>query len=398
MSAFFSGSETAYFSLDRLQKRRLRKTESGRRVHYLLSRPERLLSAILFGNTVVNITASAIATTIATGFFPESGALSLALAVGVMTFLLLVFGEISPKTLAVTHAERWASLSSRILITFMKAVTPVASAISGFSSYTASRIGVKMPGSRLSREEIIALVELGKSEGLLGSAGGATLNLLTLNESTCTDVMKPRSEVAVLRTGWSRERFENVISRAGYTRFPVLDGPMEKVAGYIDSREYMLSKDDDALSLQPLPSFPENAPLETVLKGLRDMDEEAGAVFDEYGDWAGIVTVHDILDYFLFSSALHPGTLPSGVRIREGWLEIPAAMKLSMFSELTGKDLESRYAETCGGLLQEITGRIPDEGEEIGLSGFVFRVTSRDGPRLERLSVKQGLNERFPES
>lgn len=343
----------------------------------------------------MNITASAVATSIAAGFFPESGALSLAIAVGVMTFLLLVFGEISPKTLAVSHAEKWASISSRVLITFMKIVTPVASTLSAFSSYTASKIGVKMPGSRLSREEIIALVELGKSEGFLGSEGGATLNLLTLNESTCTDVMKPRSEVAVLRTGWSRERFEVVVSSAGYTRFPVLEGPMEKVAGYIDSREYMLLEDGDELPLHPLPSFPENAPLETVLKGLRDMDEEAGAVFDEYGDWAGIVTVHDILDFFLFSSALHPGTLPSGVRVRKGWLEIPAAMKLSLFTELTGKELDARYAETCGGLLQEITGRIPEEGEEIRFSGFIFRVTSREGPRLERLSVKSDTNERL---
>ncbi len=389
LSAFFSGSETACFSLDRLQRRRLRRTESGRRVLALLATPEKLLSAILLGNTVVNITASAIAATIAAGYFPGSGGTSLAVAVGVMTFLLLVFGEISPKTLAVSRAEKWASRSSAVLSVFMKVVSPVASTLSRFSSSLASGIGVHKPGSSLSREEIIALVELGRSEGLLGSEGGATLNLLTLNESQCTDVMKPRSEVAVLRTGWNRERFRQVMKISGHTRFPVLHGPMEKVAGYIDSREFYVQGKKAPLPLHRIPSFPENAPLETVLNGLRDMDEEIGAVFDEYGDWTGIITVHDILDFFLFSSAAKPGSLPSGVSVRNGWLEIPAAMKLSVLSDLAGMEFRARFAETCGGLVQEMTGRIPEEGEEIEVSGFLFRIVAREGPRLDRIEVRR---------
>jgi len=319
--------------------------------------------------------------------FPASGNLSLFLTVGIMTFLLLVFGEISPKTFAVSHAEKWASRSSRPLLLFLKLCSPVASTISRFSRFVSERIGVNSPGSRLTRDEIIALVELGQNEGLLGSEGGATLNLLTLDESQCTDVMKPRSEVAVLRTGWNEERFTEVMKSTGYTRFPVLDGPMEKVAGYIDSREYFISEDAEPLTLHDLPSFPENAPLGAVLKGLRDSDEEAGAVFDEYGDWTGIVTVHDILDYFLFSSAMSPGTLPAGVSVRDAWLGIPAAMKLSTLSDLSGMEFKAQYAETCGGLLQEETGRIPEEGEEIEISGYLFRVLSKIGPRLDRIEV-----------
>lgn len=388
LSAFFSGSETACFSLDRLQKRRLRRTESGRRVLYLLSNPEKLLSTILFGNTVVNITASAIAASITAGMFPGSKDISLALAVGVTTFMLLIFGEISPKTLAVSHAEKWTSRSSLALLVFMKICTPIAFTLSKFSKFISGKIGIKSPASRLSRDEIIAMVELGRSEGFLGSEGGATLNLLTLNESQCTDVMKPRSEVAVLRTGWNEKRFSEVMRSTGYTRFPVLDGPMEKVAGYIDSREYFISGDGEPLPIHYLPSFPENAPLEVVLKGLRDSDEETGAVFDEYGDWTGMITVHDILDYFLFSSALEPGTLPEGVSVKDGWLEIPAAMKLSILSELTGKEFHARYAETCGGLVQEVTGRIPFEGEEVKISNYLFRITSMEGPRLDRMEVR----------
>ncbi len=337
---------------------------------------------------MVNITASALAASITTGIFPGSRGLSLSVAVSVTTLLLLVFGEISPKTLAVSHAEKWVSRSSSILLFFMKVSTPVASTLSKFSRFVSGKLGIRSPGGKLSREEIIALIELGQSEGFLGSEGGATLNLLTLDESQCTDVMKPRSEVAVLRTGWDAKRFSEVMRSTGHTRFPVLEGPLEKVAGYVDSREYFITGDSEPLPLHYLLSFPENASLETVLKGLRDSDEEIGAVFDEYGDWTGIITVHDILDYFLFSSAMEPGSLPEGVSVMDGWLEIPAAMKLSVLSEISGKQFDSRYAETCGGLVQEITGRIPEEGEEIEISGYLFRIASREGPKLDRMRIR----------
>ena len=101
-----------------------------------------------------------------------------------------------------------------------------------------------------------------------------------------------------------------------------------------------------------------------------------------------MITVHDILDYFLFSSALEPGALPEGVSVKDGWFEIPAAMKLSTLSELTGKEFRARFSETCSGLVQEVTGRIPSEGEEIQISDYLFRITSREGPRLDRMEIR----------
>ncbi|MCK4671863.1 MAG: DUF21 domain-containing protein, partial [Candidatus Aegiribacteria sp.] len=311
---------------------------------HMLSTPEQLLSALLFGNTVVNVTASVITVSIVADLFPENSGLSLALSVTLMTFLLLVFGEISPKTLAVSHAGKWASRSSAIMLVYLKVCAPVASTLSRVSKYISRLIGIRHPGDTLSHEEIIALVELGRSEGFLGSEAEATLNLLTLEESQCTHVMKPRSEVVVLRTGWTRERFTEIIDHTGFTRYPVLDGQIEKVLGYIDSREYLLSDKEDALTLHPLPSFPENARLETVLRGLRDSDEEAGAVFDEYGDWTGLITTRDVIDSVLLSPAIEKGFLPDGVTVKDGWMEIPASMKLITFSELLRSDIHAKWA------------------------------------------------------
>ncbi|MCK4505834.1 MAG: DUF21 domain-containing protein [Candidatus Aegiribacteria sp.] len=354
----------------------------------MLSTPEKLLSALLFGNTVVNVIASVLAVSITADLFPDNTGLSLALSVTLMTLLLLVFGEISPKTLAVSHAGEWASRSSAVMLVYLKLCAPVALILSRVSKYISHLSGVSHPGETLSHEEIIALIELGQSEGLLGQEAGATLNLLTLEESQCTYVMKPRSDVAVLRTGWPRERFTEIMESTGYTRYPVLDGQIEKVLGYVDSREYLLSDKEDALTLHPLPSFPENARLETVLRGLRDSDEEAGAVFDEYGDWTGFITTRDIIDSILFSPAIEKGFLPDGVTVKDGWMEIPASMKLITFSELMQSDICAKWAETCAGLLMEVTGRIPEVGEEIFASGYLFRIVSKSGPGLERLEVR----------
>ena len=127
---------------------------------------------------------------------------------------------------------------------------------------------------------------------------------------------------------------------------------------------------------------------ETVLRGLRDSDEEAGAVFDEYGDWTGLITTRDVIDSVLLSPAIEKSFLPDGVTVKDGWIEIPASMKLITFSELLRSDISAKWAETCAGLLMEVTGRIPEVGEEIFASGYLFRIVSKSGPRLERLEVR----------
>jgi putative hemolysin len=388
-SAFFSGTETAYLSLDRTQQRRLGKTPSGARAVALLSNPGLLLSALLLGNTLVNVTASALAASISAELFPGDGDLSLGLAVVIMTFVLLIFSEISPKILAASMAERWASRVSRVLTEYVRFSAPLASTLSRFVGAVLHAAGVRPPGDHLSPEEVVTLVELGRSEGILGKEAAATLSLLRLEESQCVQVMRPRSEVAVVRTGWSRERFEKVIEGTGFTRYPLLDGTVEKVVGYIDSREFLTTPHDTPLAVRRLPSFPENASLEIVLKGLRDSGVEAGAVFDEYGDWMGMVTIRDIISYVLHSPVTDSGVLPEGVVISGGGMVVPGSMKLEVLSALMEQEIEARWAETCAGLLEEITGRIPVEGEEIEAFALVFRVIERVDRRLVRLQVRR---------
>ncbi len=337
----------------------------------------------------MNVTASAVAASLSSSLIPGAAGLSLLVAVLGMTFLLLVLGEISPKTLAVRKSARWAATVSGAMTTYMRVVSPLAGLLKTLSGAMAGASRATEGESDLTGTDMVSLVELGRSEGLLGREAEATLSLLALHDTQCIHVMRPRSAVDVLRTGWSRERFRRVAAGSGHTRFPLLDGSRERVAGYVDVRSLVLSERREEVEYHWMPSFPENARLETVLRELRASEGQMGAVFDEYGDWIGIVTIRDIMDHVLNVRRLDPTSLPEGVAVRDGGVEVPATMKLDVLSNLMGCSLRARWAETCAGLLEEATGRIPAEGEEVVVQGVSFRVLAAGRQGISRVLARR---------
>ncbi|MBD3369194.1 DUF21 domain-containing protein [Candidatus Fermentibacteria bacterium] len=385
-SAFFSGSETAYFSLNRMQKHRLAGSGAGRKVLHLLRTPDRLLSTILLGNTVVNVVASALAALILADILP--GSMGLGVTVVGMTFVLLIFGEISPKSLAVRHAESWSRRTSGALDRIITVSRPAVAALEWVARLAVRITGVSRNREEMSRLELVSMMELGRSEGVLGVEAQATVSLVTLDSLTCKQAMVPRGETAVVRAGWSRGKTVDLVGSAPYSRFPVLEGTRERVVGYVRAEDILAPKADDA-PVYELPSFPENASLHSVLEELRDAGADMGAVFDEYGDWVGIVTVEDIVGMAVFYWFAEDGELPEGVfRVKDG-LEVPGTLRLEILSDLTGVDLQSRHTETCAGFVEESTGRIPSEGEIIRVPGLTFEIVRKEGPKLVRLKVSK---------
>jgi len=374
LSAFFSGTETAYFSLDRLGRRRLSTDPRGRMVLRLLGKPDRLLSAVLFGNTLVNVAASAVATVMIAEILPGS------LGLG--------------KTYAIAKAEAWARNTSGVMRVFMTLCSPVTAVLSGITRIAARAAGVTDRGEELSSEEVLSLMELGQTEGVLGAEAKITVAFLTLNEKQCDQAMVSRSSTTVLRKSWSRERMLSVVRSTEHTRYPLIGGPREDVLGFIDAREFLT--DDEHLQIHDIPVLPETAPLGDVLEELRSSGSSIGAVFDEYGDWTGMITVDDILEAVIFHHLTDNSSLPPGVVRRAGGFDIPATIRVEHLSELIGSCLRSEYAETAGGLLEEITGRIPSVGEWIDLAQFRIQVLEAEGPRLERLHIVKRCEEEEP--
>lgn len=387
MSAFFSGSESALFSLDHVQRKRLESSAGGRRALSLLLRPDRLLSAILLGNTLVNVAASTVASLLVLDLV--RGEAALGVSVLGMTFLLLVFGEISPKAYATTHAQRVACLVSRPLSVFVRLVSVFSALLARISHLFVRMFGGGSRASALNEAEIISLLELGHSEGVLGNEALVTVSLLSLGERQCRQAMVPRSEVSVLRKGWSGERIRSEVVSTGFTRYPLLDGPGDSVAGFVDSREILAGGDTSSAMIYPMQFFPENAPLDDALAALRACGAGLGAVFDEYGDWIGILTVEDILEFAVFHAMSGRKDLPDGVFRRGPGFVIPASLRIETAERMLDGDIDPEYAETCGGYFEEVTGRIPGPGDTMEVGGIRMTVLSVEGRRIGSILIEK---------
>lgn len=370
-----------------MQKRRLEGSPGGRRALALLGRPEKLLQAILLGNTLVNVSAASIASLLVLEHL--RGGAAFAVSVLGMTFLLLVAGEISPKIYAALHPERVSAAVSLPLSLVVAVSTPLSALLSRIGSLAVRLAGGGTQKRRMSETEIMSLLELGHSEGVLGTEALATVALLSLGEKQCRQAMMPRLSVTAVRTGWTRGRVLEEVRATGFRKLPVLEEPGDTVAGWVDAVELLSMEPGQPQPVYSMPFFPENAPLDSVLDELRACGSGIGAVFDEYGDWAGIITVEDIMEFAVFQSIGGRKDLPDGVYRRAGGFVIPASMRIETLERLMDTDIDPLYAETAGGLLEEVTGRIPASGESLDYRDIRITVISADGPRLGTLAVER---------
>lgn len=364
-------------------------SSGGRRALRLLERPDRLLSSILLGNTLVNVAASTVASLLVMDLVEGDAALGISV-IG-MTLLLLVFGEISPKAYATVHAQRVAEVVSRPLSIYVGLVSFLSVLLARTSHACVRLLGAAGRPRKLSEAEVISLLELGHSEGVLGREALVTVSLLSLGERQCRQAMVPRSETVVIRRGWSRDRILSTVRESGYSRYLLLDDPGDSVAGFVESREILSWKEagGEAPSVYPMPFFPENATLDDALHELRSCGAGIGAVFDEYGDWTGILTVDDILEFAVFHAMSGRKDLPEGVhRSGDGFI-VPGSLRVETVEKLLDCDIDPEFAETCGGFFEEVTGRIPVGGEALSVGGVRMTVLTMEGRRIGRMLVEK---------
>jgi len=359
-------------------------TQGGRRALLLLEDPGQLLTSLLLGNTFVNVAASSVAAAITTEIIP--GTLGIGVGVLVMTFLLLVIGEISPKTFARRRNREWIEATSPVVGLMLRVMSPAAKLL----TYPATVADRLLPGregpDNYKETELYLLMEMARDEGILGGEAATAMAILELDERHCVSAMVPRERVVYFPSDWSAERMTAEAAQTVHTAYPYVDSTTGRMTGVVDVRDLLGTGE---FKLRTVPFFPETARLRRVLSDLRATETSMGAVVDEYGDWTGIISVADVLSRAVFSGS--PGApLPEGVtRSGRGFI-ISADLPVDVLSGLLDSEkLTSRYAESCGGLLQEITGRLPGEKETIHYSGFTFRILEARGTTLLKIFVER---------
>ncbi len=341
----------------------------------MLSKPGRLLSAILMGNTLVNVAAGALSAEVTRTLIP--GALGFGLGVLVMTFILLVLGEITPKTFARYNNEKWAVLAAPFISPVTRITAPLTRLL--------ERMSIKAEtGRHLSRNEIITLVELARGDGVVGEEALVAGAVLSLGDRQCQSVMVPRREVAVMRMEWSLDRMQFEARSNPFMKYPLVEGPGEEILGMSHIRDLL---GIEKLVIRSVEFFPETASLDHALREIRKSGNGLGVVVDEYGDWSGILTENDILARGVFDSA--GSMMPAGVRRRRDGFLVPAGLSLESLSRIVGETPVSRWAESCGGFVEELSGRIPGPGESFTSGNLEFRVESATGSRINHILVRR---------
>ncbi|MDX8410386.1 MAG: CNNM domain-containing protein, partial [Mariprofundaceae bacterium] len=378
LSAFFSGSETALTRARRARLRVLEKagSESARRANRLLDQPEWMLSGILLGNNFVNIAASSLATAMLVGAYGEVGVIY---ATAAMTVLILVFAEILPKTVAVTHAERVACKVSGTMWWILRILGPVISVLMALIHGLQSILGVsKERQQELTQAELATMIDIGAETGVLDKAREQMLtNSLKLHEVQVKALMTPRSEMALINAEQTvSECLKQAIAQP-HSRYPVHHGEPDNLIGIVHLRDLVRLANSplslaDAFIWQTPPYVPATKSALAQLFDFQIRRQHLAIVVDERGDIDGLITLEDILEEIV-GDIVDESDAPQASQIWpqvDGSYVVAGNVSLHDINQAMDVDLPEEAATTINGLILEQIGEQPEGELSLKLNGM----------------------------
>ncbi|MCQ4313168.1 HlyC/CorC family transporter [Pseudomonas stutzeri] len=402
-SAFFSSSETGMLSLNRYRLRHQAKEghRGAKRAIDLLSRPDRLLGTILVGNNFVNILASSIATVLAMQLWGEAG---IAIATIGLTIILLIFGEITPKTLAALRPEAIAYPVSLPLLVLQKVMYPLVALLGWISNGLLKLLGVdpsKKGTDSLSTEELRSVVRESGSDLPLNRQS-MLLGILDLERVTVDDIMIPRNEVTGIDLEDDLETIVTQLRTTPHTRLPVFRKDINQIEGIVHMRQIARLLSHDQLTRENLleacnePYFvPESTPLSTQLLNFQKQKRRIGIVVDEYGDVLGIVTLEDILEEIVGEFSNQDALRSPDIHPQEdGTQVIDGAAYLREVNRALGWQLPCDGPKTLNGLITEALEHIPDSGICLQIDQYRLEILQAADNRVK--SVRAWVIESTP--
>jgi Mg2+/Co2+ transporter CorB len=383
LSAFFSGSETGLVSLNRYRLRHLAKIKhrGAVRAEKLLQKPDRLIGLILLGNNFVNILASSIATVIGLRLYGNAG---LAIATGLLTLVVLVFAEVSPKTLAILRPERIAFPASLILSPLLKLLYPLVWIINMIANGFLRVFGVRVDSEtsqEVSSEELRMV--LNEANAMIPIRHQKMLtNILDLEKVTVDDIMVPRNEISGIDIEKDIDEIFNQLSNSQHTRMPIYHGDVNNIIGFIHIKNALdlfkqkeTSKEQIEQRIREAYFVPESTPLHTQLLNFQREKRRIGVVVDEYGDVMGLVTLEDILEEIVGEFTTDPSTLIREVhRQEDGTYLVDGTAYVRELNRIMHWELPTDGPKTLSGLITEHMESIPEPGTSLMLAGYPIEI------------------------
>ena len=402
-SAFFSGSEVAFFSLNQIHLEQMARNEHPRLglVRNLLRNPRALIATILIGNEFVNVAASNISATLLIRLF--GGEAEWWVNILIMLPLLLLFGEITPKTLALRHNIAFSTMASPFLTLFDRLVTPVRVVVAAVASFFVTRIiGKAEEKKTLVTEEMVrSLAEHASTEGALDDAEHTYINsIFDFGNLRVQNVMVPRAKIFFLPHTVSLTEAIRAFQKTGLTRIPVYHGHHDDVIGVLHVRDLILSFSSVAKNPTALldvlrePYFvTSNRLISSLFHAFKEQNKTTAMVVDEYGGVVGLVTRNDLLKTIfgdIYGAYRFQDSLPAikdNVLVDGGW-ELEGVLPLAEFTRITGCEFEGVFSETLGGAVLDLLGELPEAGQKISLPGWTITVLLVEKNRIAKVKVR----------
>ena len=399
LSAFFSSSEAAFLSIQKTRLSHLVNTNvpGAKRVAEMIANTERLLSTILLGNNLVNVAFTAIVTTVCVSILGEGG-LSILAATLAGTLLLLVLGEIIPKSLAVKSAERITLLYARPLKMMEFCLFPIVLALQWLSNRTQAIFGSgNSPEETVTEGEILSMIDIGEAEGTVEPSEAEMLeNVFRFGDRQAREVMTPRTEIVSIERTSTLQDFLGIYSDNSHTRFPIYKGSRENIIGIISVKDVLRvlstrginSGDSVADIVRDAHFVPETVPVATLFEELRRAGHQMAICLDEYGGIAGLVTAKRLTE-IVVGPVGEEGETPEEeyANIRPNVYQIDGGMSIDEVNSELGLALPFGEYETIAGFVLSHIGEIPETGKEFDYSNLSFRILEMDRLRINSILI-----------
>ncbi len=395
LSAFFSCSETALTTVNRIRIRTL--IEEGNKKAITLGKvienPGKMLGAILIGNNIVNISSSSLATVLAIEILGDTGA---GVATGIITLLVLIFGEITPKTLATLNAEKIALFVAGIIYSLMWILTPAIYIVNKLSHVVLRlmRVNPDNKATAITETELRTIVEVGHEEGILETEEHQMINnVFEFGDSRARDIMVPRIDMIFVSVDSTYQELLDIYEEHHYTRLPVYEESSDNVIGIINIKDLLLYKPEQEFSvknyLRDAYFTYESKRLSELLLEMKKTSVNIAIVLDEYGVTAGLITLEDLLEEIVgeIRDEYDEDEEEIFKTITENEYLVDGQIKLGDLNDLLESELTSEDYDSLGGYIMEHLDRLPEENDDLTAEGFRFLVEDLDKNRIKKVRI-----------
>ena len=402
LSAFFSSSEAAFLSFQKTRLSHLVNTNvpGAKRVSEMVANMERLLSTILLGNNLVNVAFSAIITILSVELL-GGGPLAVGFATLLGTILLLIFGEIIPKSVAIRESEKLSFLYARPLKSLEIALFPAILFLQWLSNITQNLLGRNDSEETVTEGEILSMIDIGEAEGTVEPAEAEMLeNVFRFGDQQVREVMTPRPEIVSIERGINLQELLQIYAENTHTRFPVHKESRDDIVGIISAKDILRAlatrgvQENESVTdiVRDVYFVPETKPVSELFEELRRTGHQMAICLDEYGGIAGLVTIKRLTEVIV-GKVGEEGESPEEEysNIRPNLFQIEGGMDIGEANEEMELNLPEGDYETIAGFVLSQLGEIPSVGDQFEYKNLLFRIQEMDRFRIESLLIRKKI-------